>query len=74
MGKVLTGLIIVAGIWVGVEFFTMGPSRAFGGAFAEFFETKPLESDPRSTAQRAGDSVRRAQAEAEARRDRMLQE
>ena len=36
MGKVIAGLMLVAGLWVGVEFFTYGPSRAFDGAFASF--------------------------------------
>lgn len=74
MGKVMTGLIVVVGLWVGVEFFTEGPSRAFDGAFASFFESTALEADTRSTAQRAGDSVSRSRDEAEARRARMLGE
>ena len=74
MGKVMTGLIVVVGLWVGVEFFTEGPSRAFDGAFAGFFGVDTAKADTRSTAQRAGDSVRRSQAKAEARRERMLGE
>jgi hypothetical protein len=74
MGKVITGLIVVLGLWVGVEFFTQGPSRAFDGAFAGFFGAETAEVGTRSTAQRAGDSVSRSQAEAEARRKRMLGE
>ena len=74
MGKVMTGLIVVVGIWVGVELFTHGPSRAFDGAFASFFRADAAEVDTRSTAQRAGNSVRRSQAEAVARRERMLEQ
>ena len=74
MGKVMMGLIVVVGLWVGVEFFTEGPSRAFDGAFAGFFRVDTAEVDTRSTARRAGDSVSRAQAETEARRERMLGE
>jgi hypothetical protein len=79
MGKVIAGLIAVAGIWVGLEFMNEGPSRAFDGMFADLLtrsgpsaEAKPI--DERSTAQRAGDSVARARDEAEARRTRMLGE
>ncbi len=72
MSKVFGAVIVVLGIWVGVEFMTEGPSRAFGGAFASFFSASEAPQDRRSTARRAGDSVSRAQAEAEARRERML--
>jgi hypothetical protein len=75
MGKVVTGLIVVVGLWVGVELFTKGPSRAFDGLFAELFtstETRP--ADTRSTAQRAGAAVERARDATEERRARMLGE
>jgi len=75
MGKVVTGLIVVVGLWAAVEFMTEGPSRAFGGLFAELFtsgEARPV--DTRSTAQRAGAAVERARDETEARRARMLGE
>jgi len=75
MGKVLGGLIVVAGIWIGVEFVTEGPSRAFGGFFSGFVSSSDSkEIDDRSTARRAGDSVARARDEASARRARMLGE
>jgi len=74
MGKVLTGLIVAVGIWVGVEFFTQGPSRAFDGAFAGFFEAETVEVLTPATVQRAGDSVSRSLAEAEARRKGVLGE
>jgi hypothetical protein len=76
MGKVVIGLIAVVGFWVGTELFMYGPSHAFDGALAGLFSnsgTTPT-SDHRTTAQRAGDSVRQSQAEAESRRDRMLAE
>lgn len=77
MSKVIGGLIVVAGIWVGVEFVTQGPSRAFDGAFASFFSgtnSSVAATERRSTAQRAGDAARVARDEAEARRERMLAE
>ncbi len=76
MGKVVTGLIVVLGLWVGVELVTKGPSRAFDGIFAGLFTSgeaaRPV--DTRSTAQRAGAAVERARDETEARRARMLGE
>jgi len=72
MGKVLTGLLIVAGLWIGIELFMYGPSRAFDGVLAGYFHSGAIETDHRTTPQRAGDAVRRAQAEDEARRDRIL--
>ena len=74
MGKVLKGLFWVAGLWVGVEFFTQGPSQAFDGAFASFFKSESAEVDTRSTARRAGDSVSRAKIATEERRKKMLGE
>ena len=74
MGKIVTGLIVVAGLWVGVEFFTYGPSRAFDGAFAGFFKEGTAEPDTRSTAQRASGKVEQSQAAATARRERLLSE
>lgn len=74
MGKVMIGMIVVVGLWVGMEFFSQGPSGAFNGAFAGFSGSGKAEVDTRSTARRAGDSVSRSQAEAEARRARMLGE
>ena len=73
MFKVVSGLLAVAGIWVGLEVMTEGPSQAFGGAFKSFVSTSEEEVvDTRRTSQRAGDSVARARDEAEARRERML--
>jgi hypothetical protein len=75
MGKVLGMLVAVAAIWVGVEFMTEGPRRAFDGMFAGFVTESDSEKvDDRSTARRAGDSVERARDETEARRKRMLGE
>jgi len=77
MGKAMTGIIVVLGLWVGVEVMTVGPERAFDGLFADFVSDdteSEAEVDDRSTARRAGDSVTRARDEAEARRERMLGE
>ena len=74
MGKVMTGLSVILGLWIGVEVFNEGPEHAFDGAFAGFMGSETAEVETRSTAQRAGDSVKRSQAAAEARRARMLGE
>jgi hypothetical protein len=74
MGTVFKAILLVVALWVGVEFFAEGPSRAFDGAFAGFFGADAAEGETPSTAQRAGDAVSRSQAEAEARRERMLGE
>ena len=74
MGNVFKAILLVVALWVGVEFFTEGPSRAFDGSFAGFLGAESAEVAPRSTAQRAGDAVSRTQAGAEARRERMLAE
>lgn len=75
MGKVIVGVIVVLGIWVGMEIANHGPSGAFDGAFASFVDEAPAEEvDDRTTARRSGDAVARAHAEADARRNRMLGE
>ena len=75
MGKFIGGLILVIGIWVGVEIMTTGPSQAFGGLFAGFTSSSETgDVDNRSAARRAGDAVARARDEATARRERMLAE
>jgi hypothetical protein len=76
MGKVITAFLVIAGIWVGVELFTYGPSRAFGGMLSPLFgegSASSVEREP-TTAQRAGQSVARARDEASERRERMLAE
>ncbi len=76
MGKVLTGLIVILGLWAGAEIFAKGPSRAFDDMWAyvvgDAGENRVV--DARSTARRSGDAVERARDEVEARRERMLGE
>ncbi len=74
MGSVAQAIRVVVALWVGFEFVSVGPLRAFDGAFAGFFAAESATGEPHSTAQRAGDAVRQSQAEAEARRARMLGE
>jgi hypothetical protein len=76
MGKVFGLLLIVALVWVGLEFYTEGPSRAFGGVFASFAPAGSSGSDEESLSvpQRAGASVARAHRDADERRERMLKE
>lgn len=41
MRKVFGILAIVLGIWIGIEVYTQGADRAFGGLFAWFQKTDP---------------------------------
>lgn len=75
MSKVFGILLVVGMIWIGLELYTEGPSRAFGGVFASFLAP---DADPDevalSTPQRAGASVARARQAEDERRERMLGE
>ena len=74
MGKIFGILLLVVGIWVGLEIYTEGTQNAFGGAFAFLGESSDGDEmrDRRTAPQRAGDAVRSAQREAEQRRNRLL--
>jgi hypothetical protein len=76
MGKLFGILLVVVGIWLGLEVYLNGMQGAFGGALASLGNSADEQAirDPRSLPQRAGDAVERAHAEAEARLDRMLDE
>ena len=75
MSKAFGILLIVGMIWIGLELFTEGPSRAFGGAFASFLAPDADPNEPAlSTPQRAGAAVERAHRVNDERRERMLQE
>ena len=61
MAKVFGILLIVLGVWVGLEIYTKGTHGAFGGIFAGAFE--PVSDyqaapDGRSPVQRITDQVR----------------
>jgi hypothetical protein len=60
MGKVFGILFMVLAIWVGIEIYTKGSDRAFGGALAWLGgESASADGgDGRSTMQRFGDRVR----------------
>lgn len=76
MAKVFGILFVVGMVWVGLEFYMEGPSRAFGGSLAFLSDgSEPAADAPDlSTPQRAGRAVERANRESEARYDRMLGE
>jgi len=74
MGRIFGLLLGVAGIWAASEVYLHGTSGAFGGVFARFAGEEAAPHEDRSLGLRAGDQVERAQAEAEARRERMLTE
>ena len=59
MGKVFGILMIVLGVWVGIEIYTKGSDQAFGGALAWLGgESSTEPADTRSPMQRFGDRVR----------------
>jgi hypothetical protein len=73
MGKMIGFLLLVVGVWVGLEVYQHGVQGAFGGALASFgSESASAPRDSRSAPQRAGAAVQQAHTEAEARRARLL--
>lgn len=78
MGKIFGILVIVAGIWVGLEVFTEGIDGAFGGLFREpagAEEPAPVERlDRRTVPQRVGDRVNSIFRADEERKHQMLGE
>ena len=76
MGKIFGILLVVAGIWLGLEVYQNGIQGAFGGALAGLGGSAEEQAtrESRSLPRRAGDAVERAHAESEARLNRMLDE
>jgi hypothetical protein len=76
MAKIFGILLVVVGIWLGLEVYQNGIQGAFGGALASLGGSADEQAvrDPRSVPQRAGDAVERAHSEAQERLDRMLDE
>ena len=77
MSKLIGILLMVVGIWVGVEVYVNGTQGAFGGALASLDGSGGGQAevrDHRTVPQRAGATVGRAHSEADDRRDRMLSE
>lgn len=72
MGKVIGLLLVVCGLWVGLEVFNQGVDGAFDGAFNG--GKTPIAERRQTTAQRVGSTVEDAQAATDARRARMLGE
>lgn len=75
MAKAFGVLLIVALIWIGLEFYLEGPARAFGGVFASSMgQTSDPDEEDLSTPKRLGADVERAHRESDERRDRALAE
>jgi hypothetical protein len=76
MSKLIGLVLIVIGIWVGLEVYQNGTHGAFGGALAALGDGPGEDGvrDTRTAPQRAGDAARRARDEASARRERLLAE
>ncbi len=71
MQRVFGIILIVLGVWAGVEVYTKGSAAAFGGLFASGSEQP---SEVRRAPQRAADTVRRAYEKSTERIDRQLDE
>jgi hypothetical protein len=66
MAKIFGVLLIVLGVWIGMEIFTKGMDQAFGGALAGFAEPSDSGDSPRgSLVQRARDKVESSMQHAE---------
>lgn len=60
MAKVIGILLLVLGVWVGIEVYTRGTQQAFGGAFAwlDGGAASAAPGEQRSTIRRIEDKVR----------------
>jgi len=61
MAKIFGVLLIVLGVWIGMEIYTKGMHDAFGGVFARFSEPLDRDGSPAargSIAERAGIKVK----------------
>jgi hypothetical protein len=72
MGKVFGILLVVLGIWIGMELYLKGTAGALGGALTLMEGSDVQDVDHRTTPQRAGDAARRALRVGEERRNRQL--
>ena len=70
MGRLFAIILIVLGVWVGLEVYTNGVDGAFGGMFADAYEPPATRSAP----DRAADAFQRAYNKSEERVDRQLQQ
>jgi hypothetical protein len=76
MGKIVGLLLVVVGIWLGLEVYMNGMQGAFGGAVASLGGSAEEQATvtPRTVTQRAGAAVERAHAERQARFEQMIDE
>ncbi len=61
MGRIIGILLVVLAVWIGMEFYTEGSERAFGGIFAGALDPisdYEVSEDGRSPTDRIGDKVR----------------
>ena len=61
MGRIIGILLMVLAVWIGMEFYTKGSERAFGGIFAGALDPVvdyEVSEDGRSPTERVGDRVR----------------
>ena len=72
MGKVIRGLVVSVGIWVGIEVMNEGSNRALDGLFSGLVsDSESVVAHRRSAARSAGDAAEHTRDEASAWRKRM---
>jgi hypothetical protein len=74
MGKVFGILLVVVGLWAGAEIYTKGTANAFGGIFASGDGAAAEAAEAQPMSRRSGAKVAGAHADADARRNRLLEE
>lgn len=72
MAKVFGVLLIVLGVWIGIEWMNHGSVGAFGGLFAKAGLVEEGAKQPERRAERAAQAVDRAYRAGEGRVDRQL--
>jgi len=73
MGRILGLLLLVIGIWVGMEVYNEGVDGAFDGRLA-FLSDSEEDGDGLTTRMRVHDAVSSAHSDSDARRERLLEE
>jgi hypothetical protein len=72
MARLFGIVLILLGIWTGIEVYTEGVNGAFGGLFSGFSSSVEAPAE-RSTPDRAADAFQRAYNKSEERVDRLLE-
>lgn len=74
MSRTFGILLLVLGVWIGVEVYTEGVRHAFGGAFAFLGSESGEPGEPADLTERVSSATLEAQRRSEERRDRLIGE